>query len=94
VAFVTDHRVRVMIVVRGALMEIQLTTDVSESGNRSMDASAQAAERVVSIMDFDSSGMITCLVTKPLVGGLGSVRDSMSTRSITMDEWREINGKQ
>jgi hypothetical protein len=73
-------------------MENQLTTNAFESG-KSTGSSTQAAERVVSIMDFDSSGMITCLVTKPLAGGLGTVRDSMSTRSITMNEWREIDAQ-
>jgi hypothetical protein len=52
-----------------------------------------ATERVVSIMDFDSTGMITHLVTKPLADGPGSIRDSRSARSITMDEWTEISGK-
>jgi hypothetical protein len=75
-------------------MENQLTTDGSEPGIESVGTSAQAAERVVSIMDFDSTGMITCLATKPLAGGLGTIRDSISTRSITMDEWRGVNGKQ
>jgi hypothetical protein len=50
-------------------------------------------ERVVSMMDFDSTGMVTCLMTKPLANGPCSVRDSRSARSITMDEWTEISGK-
>jgi hypothetical protein len=50
-------------------------------------------ERVVSIMDFDSTGMINCLVTKPLANGPASIRDSRSARSLTTDEWTEISGK-
>jgi hypothetical protein len=47
-------------------------------------------ERVVSILDFDESGMVTCQVTHPLANGFGSFRDSRSARSITTEEWREI----
>jgi hypothetical protein len=53
--------------------------------------STQGSERVVSILDFDASGMVTCLVTRPVVNGLVSVRDSRSTRLITMDEWNDIS---
>jgi hypothetical protein len=51
---------------------------------------APGSERVVSIVDFDSTGFITCQVAKPIVGGLGTVRDTQSTRSIGMDEWTDI----
>jgi hypothetical protein len=54
---------------------------------------SQATERVVSIMDFDASGMITCLIEKPVAGGPGFIRDSRSTRSISTTQWRDINGK-
>jgi hypothetical protein len=83
-----------MTLARMGIMENRLTTSAFESGIESMETPMQSAERVVSIMDFDSSGMITCVTTKPLAGGLGTVRDSMSMRSITMDGWRELNGKQ
>jgi hypothetical protein len=72
-------------------MEDRNTATASQPSAR---IATQGAERVESIMDFDSSGMITCLVTKPLAGNLGTIRDSKSMRSITLDEWREINGKQ
>jgi hypothetical protein len=56
------------------------------------DATTQGAERVASILDFDASGMVTCLVTRPVANGLVSIRDSRSTLLITMNEWNEING--
>jgi hypothetical protein len=71
-------------------MEHRYTT---ESGIAGTVIAMHGTERVVSIMDFDSTGMITCLVTKPLADGPGSVRDSRSARSITMGEWTEISGK-
>jgi hypothetical protein len=55
------------------------------------DTTTQGAERVLSILDFDASGMVTCLVTRPVTNGLVSIRDSRSTRLITMDEWSEIS---
>jgi hypothetical protein len=65
-------------------MEREHTAKAEEPGVESMGIAAPGSERVVSIMDFDSTGFITCLVTKPLVGGLGTVRDSRSMRLIGM----------
>jgi hypothetical protein len=72
-------------------MEDRSAATVHESSSEGESMSAQVAERVVSILDFDESGVITCLAKKPFSTGLARIRDSRSTRSISVDEWNVIS---